>query len=156
MANSLSPAERAQLQTFCEWLAALGNPFEAARRAGLAEESALRMLHAPTCTRILRRMTAQPSADRASVLAGLSRLAFGAANDAARLVFAQEPPTDSMIAALDLFQVSEMKRDKAGGVEIRLFDRQKALERLLEITAENDAKVQAQALLAALGGGDDA
>lgn len=62
---------------------------------------------------------------------GLRRLAFGTANDAVRLVMAEEQPSPEELARLDLFCVSEIKRQK-GAVEVRFFDRLKALEALLE------------------------
>ena len=86
------------------------------------------------------------------MFAGLSRLAFGAANDAAKLVFADDLPPKEMLDALDLFHVSELKRVKGGGVEVKLFDRQRAMERLLELSASADASASAAALLSALSG----
>ena len=59
---------------------------------------------------------------------GLQKLAFGAVNDAVRLMFADG---DSLpeIDALDLYNVAELRR-KSGGVEIAFFDRLQALDRL--------------------------
>ena len=71
----------------------------------------------------------------AYVKSGLSRLAFGQVNDVAALVFSEQP-TPSQIAQADLFNVSEMKRVKGGGVEVKFFDRQKALEKLFELDPE--------------------
>ena len=63
---------------------------------------------------------------------GLLRLATGQSNDAVKLVFADEMPNQDELERMDLFNVSEIKRVKGGGVEIKLFDRQKAFEKLFE------------------------
>ncbi len=66
---------------------------------------------------------------------GLSRLAFGAVNEAAVLIFDEEVKRDDILKA-DLFNVSEIKKIKGGGVEIKFFDRQKAMEKLVELDPE--------------------
>ena len=68
-----------------------------------------------------------------AIKSGLERLAFGRTNDAAELVFAEEI-TPHKIRQADLFNVSEIKKVKGGGVEIKFFDRLKALEKLSEIS----------------------
>lgn len=60
---------------------------------------------------------------------GYRRLAFGEINDAVRLIFEKEPE-EEFIKELDLFNVSEIKQDKNGNVELKFFDRLEALERL--------------------------
>ena len=67
------------------------------------------------------------------VEAGLRRLAFGSSADAVKLLFA-DSLTDEQIEALDLFNVSDIKKPKGGGIEIKFFDRQKALETLSELS----------------------
>ena len=88
------------------------------------------------------------------VKSGLERIAFGSANDAALLVFSEEMPNPDKISELDLFNVSEIKRVKGGGVEVKLFDRQKALERLYEYAVQNSSK-GASDLIKALSGMED-
>ena len=68
---------------------------------------------------------------RIEALAGLRRLAFGRINDALALL--RDDCFESDFSGLDLFNVSEIKRVKGGGVEIKFFDRLEALERLSEI-----------------------
>jgi hypothetical protein len=89
-------------------------------------------------------MTERFMSDRVSesalVRAGLERIAFGSANDAAYLVFSEEIPEPEKLEKLDLFNVSEIKRVKGGGVEVKLFDRQKAMERLYEYSDSGDNK----------------
>ena len=55
----------------------------------------------------------------------MEKIAFGKANDAVKLMF---EPTD--IDTLDLFLVAEMKLTKDKSLEIKFFDRLKALEKL--------------------------
>lgn len=88
------------------------------------------------------------------VKSGLERIAFGSSNDAALLVFSEEMPNPDKISELDLFNVSEIKRVKGGGVEVKLFDRQKALERLYEYAVQNSGK-GASDLIKALSGMED-
>ena len=91
------------------------------------------------------------------IWSGLERLAFGNINDAVFLVFSEELPPPSTIAKLDLFNVSELKRVKGGGVEIKIFDRQKALEKMLEYSNTSSNSATAKNLIEALcssSGGD--
>ena len=69
----------------------------------------------------------------ASAIDGLKRIAFGSVTDAVRLVLSPEP---SELESLDLFMVSEIKRTDKGGMEIKFFDRIKALQTLLEAGEE--------------------
>ena len=142
---------------FCMLYLALGNAAEAARRAGFPPETAeidgLRLLQSPYCRSTLASLAAQPPLPMQSlVLAGLSRLAFGSANDAAKLLFADELPPKEMLDTLDLFHVSEIKHVKGGGFEVKLFDRQRAMERLLELAGSAESSAAAAALLSALSG----
>lgn len=83
------------------------------------------------------------NSERCDIRTGLERLAYGRVNDAVALVFYEEI-TPHMLAEADLFNVSEIKKIKGGGVEIKFFDRQKALERLDEINNQlkNDEKAK--------------
>ena len=86
------------------------------------------------------------------VKTGLSRLAFGSVNEAAALVFSEEITRDDVLRA-DLFNVSEIKRVKGGGVEMKFFDRQKALEKLVELDPELKEVSAAQEFLNAVYSG---
>lgn len=63
---------------------------------------------------------------------GLRRLAFGEIQDAVLLLFADEGEILNRLGELNLYNVSEIKRPKGGGMEIKFFDRIKALEKLRE------------------------
>lgn len=120
----------------------LGDVKEAALSAGIPAQIAyvegLKILGDKTVARLLKKGRKRSSSE-AEVLRGLRRLAFGRTNDALELL--KDDPGDVDPQALDLYNVSEIKRVKGGGVEIKFFDRLEALERLGEIeTKESDAE----------------
>ena len=67
---------------------------------------------------------------------GYERLAFGNIADAVRLLY-MEDPNDVNLEKMDLFNISEIKKVKGGGVEIKFFDRLKALEKMENIKVYN-------------------
>jgi phage terminase small subunit len=146
---------RSKLNAFCCNYVILGSAEEAAARAGFPRESALtegiELLKTEECRQLIAQLR-EVLSDSGSVAAGLKRLAFGSCSDAVYLVFADELPPAGVIEKLDLFNVSEIKRVKGGGVEVKLFDRLKALEKLFELeTAFND-RGKAESLIRALTG----
>ncbi len=68
------------------------------------------------------------------IISGYRKIAFGCAADAFKLALSDEPVKADEIETLDLTNVSEIKRPKGGGLEIKFFDRLKALEKLSEIS----------------------
>ncbi len=131
------------------------NTEEAAIGAGIspirAKLDGLRLLMKGTVRRQIKKAKAAVFGEEAEVRAGLERLAFGRANDAAALAFCEEI-TPEMIANADLYNVSEIKRVKGGGVEIKLFDRQKALEALAELSERSQQEKKARNLVEAIYG----
>ena len=117
------------------------NGREAAAKSGyrLPERTAQRLLSRKAVQQQLERMDAEKESRRADVIAGYRRLAFGCVADAVRLLTADPedlPDPDS----LDLFLISEIKRPKGGGLEIKFFDRLKAMEHLEALVlGEKDA-----------------
>ncbi len=88
--------------------------------------------------------------------AGYERIAFGSVNDAVRLLFEGE----SFISGsegYDLFNVAEIKRPKEGALEIKFFDRLKALEKLEQYGhEENDSSSDFyKAVISGIKDGDD-
>lgn len=71
---------------------------------------------------------------------GYRRLAFGTVQDAVALLFAGEQEIMEKLPGYDLFNVSEIKRPKGGGMEIKFFDRLKALEKLWEFSESSCAE----------------
>lgn len=60
---------------------------------------------------------------------GYERLAFGNISDPVSLLFC-DTPTLQMLENMDLFNISEIKRNKDGGIEIKFFDRLTAIAKL--------------------------
>ena len=69
---------------------------------------------------------------------GYQRLAFGSAADAASLLF-EENPSRETLGKMDLFIVSEIRRPKDGAMEIKFFDRARALEKLASLSMERES-----------------
>ena len=67
---------------------------------------------------------------------GLYRLAFGEITDAISLLFEDEETVLEKLPTLNLFNISEIKRPKGGGMEIKFFDRIRALEKLRELSTQ--------------------
>ncbi len=134
MKTELKPKERA----FCRLVAQAYAPAEAAARAGY------RIAPAKAADRLLARDEVQKAIEqygaslyKRNAIAGYERIAYSGVADAVRLCFADGVPDD--LDALDLYMVSEIKRSK-NGVELKFFDRLKALEKLSELTdAESDS-----------------
>lgn len=61
---------------------------------------------------------------------GLMDLAFGDVSDAVKLLYLSDEEALDSLPRLNLFNISEIKRPKGGGMEIKFFDRLKAIERL--------------------------
>lgn len=151
--------QKSVCRLFCSNYARLGNVYEAALRSGLPPETALAdgmdIINQARYRRFIENLMQKSIPPKEIVMIGLERLAFGRANDAASLVFSEELPTADKVGALDLFNVSEMKRVKGGGVEIKLFDRQKAMERIYEYASEENTASAAANLIEALTGLED-
>jgi hypothetical protein len=143
---------------FCCYYVQLGNIYEAGIRAGFQPENSLsegmNILSKRSYIKLIEKLSSScPTAIQ--IQAGLERLAFGSANDAVLLAFSEETPSPAMLSKLDLFNVSEIKRIKGGGIEIKLFDRQKALEKLYEYANSTDVKSSAESLINALRSSED-
>lgn len=71
--------------------------------------------------------------DEEKIIEGYEKIAFGSINDPIRLLFCDEI-NPRALKRLDLFSVAEIKRPKGGGIEIKFFDRIKALQCLETMT----------------------
>lgn len=145
-------------QLFCCLYVTLGNVYEAAVKAGFGRDTALAegiaCLRDKSCQHLISELDSLINGD-STVISGLKRLVFGSCADAVTLAFSDELPSSQVMDKLDLFNVSEIKRVKGGGVEIKLFDKLKALEKLYEIenTLNNYGKtdILIEALAASAG-----
>ena len=63
---------------------------------------------------------------------GLLKLATGDISDAVSLLYLTDEEVMEKLPKLNLFNISEIKRPKGGGLEIKFFDRIKAFEKLGE------------------------
>lgn len=121
----LSPKE----ENFCRFFVASREPRASAARAGYSvhpERTAMRLLADPEIKRRIAKL--------AEVTEGYRRLAFGSVADAVKLILSDEPPCESELEKLDLTMVSDIKCPKSGGIEVKFFDRLKALDRLCELS----------------------
>lgn len=136
---------------FCSYYAEDGDARGCAARAGFVvapRRSAARLLAREEIRNEIARLEKEEKAASSEVEKGLRRLAFGSVTDALKLMLCEETMSAEEIEKLDLFNVSDIKRPKGGGLEIKFFDRLKALERLekLGTTEENTQSSFVQAL----------
>lgn len=118
---------------FCELYLKTGNSREACARSGylFPEKTASKLLKRKDVLSYISKCEKAKKKFSADVKAGYMRLAFGCVSDAVSLLFMDETDiTEGKIEKLDLFNVSEIKKLKGGGLEIKFFDRLKALEKL--------------------------
>lgn len=138
-------------ELFCRIYASCRNAREAAFKAGykVCPEAAARKLLARSAIRErTEKIKKETVISSEEVRAGLHRIAFSSSADAVKLIFSENAENID-IEELDLFNVSEIKRQKGGGLEIKFFDRIKALEKLGEISeqsAENSSSPFYEAL----------
>ena len=124
MARELSAREA----LFCEYLKILHSPREAAARSGypFPERSAVKLLKKAA----IKRKISMEEKGRKEALDGLRRIAFGSVADAVWLCERGEGPSREERETRDLYLVSEIKFQKSGTVEMKFFDRIKALDML--------------------------
>lgn len=122
------------------------NIFEACKRAGIEISTAFKMLGDKQIKREMTELDGELSPLKNEALEGYRKIAFGNANEAIRLIFNEEP-TKIDLENLELFNVSEIKRPKGGGLEIKFFDKLKALEKISQLTPESDEKSGAELFL---------
>jgi len=134
--NGLTTKEK----LFCIYYAGSGKCREAAACAGFRdpEKTGNTLLTRDDINLELSRIYEAKNRNyRQQARAGYERLAFGNISDAIRLMFTDKPDIQE-ISSLDLFNVAEIKRPKDGALEIKFFDRIKALEKLE--AADNNEK----------------
>ena len=78
-------------------------------------------------TEINRLVKSKEKLARTLASVGYQRLAFGNTSDAVSLIYS-ENPGEADIGSMDLFMISEIKKPKDGSIEIKFFDRLKALQ----------------------------
>lgn len=131
---------------FCRWYTQLRNPRESALKAGytlMPEQTALHLLSKERIREKISQLEKELLTSDTLISAGLRRLAFGSTTDAVKLILSAGAGSSPDIENLDLFNVSEIKYTCGKGMEIKFFDRLKALEKLNEIM---DSGAQSSAL----------
>lgn len=115
---------------FCLYYCSLRNARESASLAGyvLPVSSGNTLLQKDAVKKEIARLSAL-NCDGEEVKAGFRRLAFGSPADCLKILFKEEM-SDEEIERLDLFNISEIKKAKNGAIEIKFFDRIKAMEHL--------------------------
>ncbi len=150
-------------ELFCRFYVSCRNSGEAAFKAGYTicpEIASKKLLSRADIRKRIEQIEKENTFSDEEVSAGLRRIAFASSADAVRLLLSDNYE-DIDAQALDLFNISEIKRVKGGGIEIKFFDRIKALEKLGEFTGNirsDNAKPFYAALensAKALNGGED-
>lgn len=118
---------------FCTYFSELRNARSAAAKAGygiLTQRNAAKLMNRKDIQKEIEKLDEAKSLVEQEVISGYRQLAFGSVADALKLVCSEVEPKGIEIEALDLFNISEIKKPKGGGIEIKFFDRLKALEHL--------------------------
>ena len=135
--NKLTARER----EFCLSFMQSGDAQLSARRAGFRNpdsEGERLLCNEKICAELERLSELRGRLLTALSVIGYQRLAFGSAADAASLLF-EENPSRETLGKMDLFIVSEIRRPKDGAMEIKFFDRARALEKLASLSMERES-----------------
>ncbi len=151
MSQSLSPKQT----LFCTYYVQTRNGREAAAKCGyrFAGQSAAKLLRRSDIRAQIAELDRAQILAQNDIAAGYARLAFGCVSDAVALLLNPDPET-ARPEEMDLFSVSEIKQGKYG-MEIKFFDRLKALEKLEALTGKGESET-AKELFRAIGKGASA
>lgn len=134
--NKLKPKEK----LFCLYFCQSRSPRLAAANAGygiFTKKAAAKLMSRTDIQSEIEKLDKlTPVTDR-EIISGYRSLAFGSAADAFSLILGEESPSKQELDSLDLLNISEIKRPKGGGIEIKFFDRLKALEKLYELASSS-------------------
>lgn len=134
----------AKEKTFCNCFVSCGSADEAAYNAGFVRNSKRSgeelLCREDIADEIKRLGKCRTSSLSEIATVGYRRLAFGKISDAVSLLY-MENPSREQLEHMDLFLVSEIKRPKDGSMEIKFFDRLKALEKLTDDSEKEDRAI---------------
>ena len=124
---------------FCLYYAQDRNGREAAAKAGYKspQEASAHLLERKDIRDAVTENAHMTETAAEEIRAGYRKLAFGSGADALRLLLG-DVPSDAL-DSLDLFNVAEIKKPKDGALEIKFFDRMKALEHLQQFEESSRA-----------------
>lgn len=143
----------AKEKMFCIFYVYNGNLKEAAVNAGYSQpekDGSMLLFRDDINNEIERLFNYKIKNLKRKACAGYERLAFGSIADAVKLMFSDEPLNEKL-KTYDLYNISEIKRLKEGAMEIKFFDRIKALEKL-EMAENNEQKTGSDFYNALVGG----
>lgn len=139
MKNGLKPKEK----LFCIYCREYHSGVTAAALAGypLPKIASAKLLARKDIQNEISRLREGSAVTPQEISSGYRLLAFGDYTDAFRLLFCDEEPDKSELEKMNLLNISEIKRPKNGGIEIKFFDRLKALEHLesASVLSQNDS-----------------
>lgn len=126
MKNGLKPKEK----LFCIYYCQYRSGVSAAALAGysFAKSAAAKLLVRGDIQDEINKLSEKNGVNSREVYGGYRLLALGDCTDAFRLLFCDEVPDERELEKMNLLNISEIKRPKNGGIEIKFFDRLKALE----------------------------
>lgn len=143
--NKMNETLKSKEKLFGFYYQKLRNGREAAVKAGylpmFAEKTAAKLLQNSSILQYIDGLDHKCSQENlhAQVVSGLKRLAFGSIADSLRLLITNEQEALEKLETIDLFQISEIKKTRENAMELKFFDRFKALEKLMELSsAEKD------------------
>ena len=124
---------------FCHYYIDTGNAKEAAMLAGYKSFPDKKGASLLLEKRILEKIENMYIEKRKNLMykavSGYERLAFGSISDSIKLLFSENLRFEDL-NKMDLFNISEIKKPKDGAMEIKFFDRLRALEKLEQIDIE--------------------
>jgi phage terminase small subunit len=137
------PQLRPEEILFCANYVNSGNIRESALKAGYKKNSEHIGLHLLSRKDISEEIDRQYQQKKKNLIyracSGYERLAFGSITDAIKLLYASNP-TEASLENLDLFNIAEIKKPREGTIEIKFFDRLKALEKLQELNLSTNSQ----------------
>ena len=135
--NKLTKKEK----LFCVYFANSADIEQSIKKAGYKKEhykTALLLLSKnEICEQINRILETRRNVHSNLALSGYERLAFASIKDSVQLLFMTKEELHRL-KNLDLYAVSEIKKLKDGGMEIKFFDKLKALEKLSQLSQKED------------------
>ncbi|MBQ8784260.1 MAG: terminase small subunit [Clostridia bacterium] len=136
MKNGLKPKEK----LFCIYYCQYRSGISAAALAGypFAKSASAKLLARKDIRNEIERLDSDSAVTEHEISGGYRLLAFGDCSDAFRLLFCDEVPDENELEKMNLLNISEIKRPKNGGIEIKFFDRLKALEKLSELSPASE------------------
>lgn len=126
---------------FCVYYANSADIEQSVKNAGYKKEyrkkALLLLSRKEVCDEINRILDIRRKVKKNMAIHGYERLAFAKVKDSVRLLFMSKDELHKL-TNLDLYAVSEIKKLKDGGMEIKFFDKLKALEKLEQLSQKDD------------------